>query len=98
MYDFALFKNQKKESMKETKKLMASLIDFLSDSGIENNYVHSIFSILCFPTDFYDIAASFIPTKRTERAKIIEYLCSSVDIERALGSVEGTTNTRMKFI
>jgi hypothetical protein len=25
-------------------------------------------------------------------------LCSSVDTERALGSVEGTTNTRMRFI
>jgi hypothetical protein len=75
-----------------------SVTSLLSDSGIKNNYMHSIFSTPCFPTDFYDIAVSFIPTKRTEHTRIIEYLCSSVETERALGSVEGTTNTRMKFI
>jgi gamma-glutamyltranspeptidase len=98
LYDFTLVKNQKEESMKETKKMTASSIHFLSDSGIKNNHIHSIFSILYFSTDFYGIAASFIPRKRTEHTKIIEYLCSSVETQRALGSVGGTINTRMKFI
>jgi hypothetical protein len=64
----------------------------------KNNYIHAISSILYFLADFYDIAISFIPTKRTERIKIIEYFSFSVDRERVLGSVKGIINTRMKFI
>jgi hypothetical protein len=52
LYDFTPVKNQNEESMKETKKITAGLIHFLSDSGIKNNYMHSIFSILYFPKDF----------------------------------------------
>jgi hypothetical protein len=97
LYDFSLVKNQKEESMKETKKMTTSSIHFLSDSGIKNNYIFNLFNIL-LPKRLYNIAASFIPRKRTEHTKIIESVCSSVDTERALGSLEGTTNTRMRFI